>query len=122
VDLRDLIERVTNRANARVWGASVTYTPLDGAAVSTTPTGDPLVGVFDSAHVVTLEDVDGLTTADRRPMLELILEDLDFTPQRGDKFTLTSGAHSGEGYTVASAEFDSAQAARLIAVKGDFSA
>jgi hypothetical protein len=121
VVLRDLIEDLTNTANRDVWAVRVVYTPLGGSAVSTTPSGDPLLGVFDSAHLVTVER-DGNAVSDRAPMLELVNEDIAFEPQPGDKFTISEGPHAGETYTAVDTEFDAAQAVMVMCVRGDHSA
>lgn len=118
--LRDRIERLTNRANRNVWGVRLIYTPNDGAPVSETPDGEPLVGVFDSAYL-SVELVDGVEIADRRPMLDISLADLGFVPAEGDKFTIQEAPHSGETYTVVSVNFDSAQSTKLMLVKGNHS-
>ena len=120
---RGQVEALTNRANRNIWGTLVSYTPKDGTPIAVDANGDPLIGVFDSAHLVTLEDTDGSQTQDQAPMLELVLDDIDglFDPAPGDKFTiLTTGLpYTGNTYTVITPRYDSAQAVSLICVKGD---
>lgn len=123
---RNRIEDLTNRVTRNVWGTQVSYTPKDGAAVTTAADGGALVGVFDSAHLVTVQ-TDGGPVSDRAPMLELVLDDIDglFEPRPGDKFTLLGPAdapHVGTTYTVHDVQYDSAQAAMLICTEGDHSA
>lgn len=124
---RNQIEDLTNRANRNVWGSTCVYTPKGGAPISIDANGDPLIGVFDSAHAVTFDGVDGGPISDRAPMLELALDDIEglFVPAPGDKFDITGPAgspHVGETYTVHEPQFDSAQAVVLICTKGDHSA
>jgi hypothetical protein len=120
---RDRIERLTNRGNRKTWGVSITYTPHDGAPTSLTPDGCPLEAVFDSAHEMLTEDK-GLEVSTRAPVLDIELSALAELPREGDKFTINDGPaqHVGETYTVVDPQFDSAQACKLICVKGDHSA
>ena len=87
-----------------------------------TPDGCPLSAVFDSAHEFLTEN-DGLPITTRAPMLDIELLALAALPREGDKFTINDGPaqHVGESYTVVDPQFDSAQACKLICVKGDFS-
>jgi len=117
-DPRDTIERLTNRLNLRVWKTSISYTPKGGTPTITTPTGGILYGVFDSAYLVTVE-IDGMQINDRKPMLEIVLEDLVNIPQRGDRYTLLSGRFAGQKYTVIETHFDGFGAVMLQSIQGD---
>ena len=119
---RGAVEDLVNRACRNVFGAAITYTPKGGSPVSIDANGDPLAGIFDSSHVTTLTDVDGGEVSDRRPMLEIVLDDVAglFDPQPGDEISITSGPSAGGVYTVVDVEPDAAQAVMLILVEGSF--
>lgn len=118
--IRDRLEALANKATARVWGAGLSYTSVANSvyALTETPEGYPLLGVFDSNHEL-IRLMEGLEVIDRAPVLDIELDALGFNPKPRDKFTLTSGKHSGETYTVTEVRFNSAKAAVCICVAGD---
>jgi len=118
VDLRTKIEDLTNRANRRVWRAAVRYTPRGGVPTTETPGGLTLYGVFDSAHLVTVE-IDGMDVNDRRPVIEFVDEDLADVPTRGAIVELLSGRHAGEVYTVVEPHDDAAGAVMCELIAGE---
>lgn len=117
MDLRTRIEDLTNTANRRVWRAAVRYTPQGGSPTTETPLGDTLYGVFDSAHLVTVE-LDGMQVNDVRPVIEFVDDDLAAPPTRGALVELLSGRHAGEVFTVLEPHEDAAGAVMCELVAG----
>ena len=121
--LREIIEQATNRTSRNVWGVRLSYLRNDAASAVTlrATDGEALTGIFDSAHEMIEDTGDGFSASMRRPVLDVTLEDLGFTPAAGDRFTISEAPHSGETYTVVDVQFTSAQSAKLICVAGNHS-
>lgn len=83
------IARLDRHAQQRLGAVPVTYRPKFGPAVSLTPTGDPLVGIFDDSFVLAQGSAEAGVEASL-PTVNLILADLPTDPEVDDP-TLTIG-------------------------------
>lgn len=78
MDFAALTAGMDRSVNALLGSTAVVYTPAGGASVSTTPSGAPLRGIFDSDHVHLDEGGAGVDT--RGPAVSLLLADLPDDP------------------------------------------
>ena len=83
----DLVEDADRAAQANLGGEPVTYAPAVGAPVSTTPSGDPLLGLFDPGGVNAQGDA-RVGVEVTKPKVFLLLADLPTDP-RNDTPLLT---------------------------------
>ncbi len=96
----DLIAATDRATQDHLGGVPVRYAPEVGPAVTKTPTGDPLVGIFDENYVVVDGQFNGVETT--APAIMLRLEDLPSDPREEDpKLTIL-----GTRYTVRLRETD----------------
>lgn len=73
----------TDRATHDHLGSvDVIYTPDGGVATSTTPSGEPLKGMFDKNFLLVDQEGPGVETA--TPILSIRLEDLPTDPENDD--------------------------------------
>lgn len=96
----DLIEATDRAVQDNLGSVAVIYTPDGGSPATTTPTGDPLVGMFDENYVVARSSLNGVETL--APAITMRIEDLPTVPKK-DKPTLTI---LGKVYTVRTRETD----------------
>jgi len=96
----DLITAADRAAQSHLGGVVVTYAPRVGPAVSVTPEGNPLTGIFDENYTVVDGTYNGVETI--APSVVLRLEDLPSDPREEDpKLTIL-----GQRYTVRLRETD----------------
>lgn len=85
----EAVARIDRNAQRLLDGVPVTYRPKFGPAVSTTPGGAPLLGIFDDTFVLVQGSAEAGVEA-RLPTVNLILADLPTDPEVDDP-TLTIG-------------------------------
>lgn len=78
----ELIASTDRAAHTHLGAVAVTYTPDGGPPATTTPGGDPLVGMFDEAYTIIDPDNPGVESV--APVLQLRLEDLPADPRADD--------------------------------------
>ena len=78
----DLIADVDHATQDHLGSVAVTYTPDVGPAVTETPSGDPLVGMFDENFILSDPDRPGIEMV--APVVTLRLEDLPTDPRDED--------------------------------------
>lgn len=96
----DLIASTDRAVQDHLGSVSVIYAPLVGSPVSETPSGAPLVGMFDENFVTARSAMNGVETL--APAITMRLEDLPTVP-KNDKPKLTI---LGKIYTVRTRETD----------------
>ena len=96
----ELIEATDRAVQDNLGSVAVIYAPLVGPPVSVTPTGAPLVGMFDENYVVARSSLNGVETL--APAITMRIEDLPTVPKK-DKPTLTI---LGKVYKVRTRETD----------------
>lgn len=85
----DLVMAVDRNVQRVLGAVPVTYRPKFGPAVSTTPSGAPLLGIFDDTFVLAQGSAEAGVEASL-PTVNLILADLPTDPEVDDP-TLTIG-------------------------------
>lgn len=96
----ELIAATDRAVQDHLGSVAVIYAPLVGPPVTTTPSGDPLVGMFDENYVVARSSLNGVETL--APAVTMRIEDLPTVPKK-DKPKLTI---LGKIYTVRTRETD----------------
>ena len=96
----DSIALVDRAVQDNLGSVAVIYAPLVGSPVTETPSGEPLVGIFDEKYVVARSSVNGVETLG--PAITMRIEDLPAVPKK-DKPKLTI---LGKIYTVRTRETD----------------
>lgn len=82
--------RATDRAvHTHLGGTVFTYAPCVGPAVSTTPSGDPLTGMFDENYLVVDSTYNGVETV--APSITVRLEDLPTDPREEEPMITVGG-------------------------------
>jgi hypothetical protein len=89
----DLILATDRAVQTHLGGVAVCYAPAVGPSVTTTPDGDPLVGMFDENYVVATSEFNGVETV--APAIVLLLEDLPSDPNDDEpKLTILGKLYS----------------------------
>lgn len=88
----DLVARVDRSVQDRLGKEPVTYTPAFGTPVTTTPSGAPLMGIFDDPDLLaTGNTVAGTGVESVEPTVALILADLPTDPLVDDPLLTIRG-------------------------------
>ncbi len=90
----ELIEATDRATHDHLGSVPVTYTPDGGSPVSVTPSGDPLLGMFDKNFVLVDPERPGVESTS--PVVTLRLDDLPTDPEDDDPTLLILGT----SYTV----------------------
>lgn len=85
----DAVARINRNAQRLLGGVPVIYRPKFGPAVAVTPSGAPLLGIFDDTFVLVQGSAEAGVEA-TLPTVNLILADLPTDPEVDDP-TLTIG-------------------------------